>query len=189
MSEEDPFIVWERQKRINKEWGSEDGSAGNITTPIQRERVAREADISEDMVDDVLRKLLSSERYQSVLRSVKGSRKRLVEVFGDAIASHQRITQGRNAAEMSSKDYLEELFESSDFFDEGTPEAIVTFTSKNVVVADLVVGTLLQKVRYLGIAGRELADFADLTDIDGPADQIVDTMLTALTEVKKARIV
>ena len=162
ISEEDPFIVWSKQKRIRNDWGAEDGSTGAVTTPVQRERVAREADISEDTVDDVLKKLLSSERYQKVLDSVGGSRKRLVEVFGDSIEAHQRITQGRNAAEMSSEEYLKELFESFDIYDSGTDDAIKTFTSKNVVVSDLIVGTLLHQLRDLGIAGREISDWADL---------------------------
>ena len=189
ISGEDPFIVWSQQKKIRNDWGAQEGSTGSVTTPVQRERVAREADISEDLVDETLQKLLSSERYQSVLKSVKGSRKRLVEVFGDAIAAHQRITLGRDAADMEAKEYLKELFESYDIYDSGTNDAILTLTSKNVVVADLLTGTLLHQLRDLGVAGREIADFADLGDIDGPADQLVDTMLTLLTEVKKARIV
>ena len=188
LSEDDPFIVWSNMKKIRKSWGAEDGSAGNLTTNIQKERIARQGDISFELVDETLRKLLSSERYRKVIDSVKGSRKRLVEVFGDAIAAHQRITAGRNAAEMSADEYLKDLFESLDVYDKGSSEEIATLTSRNVVVADLVVGTLLQQVRDLGIAGREIADWADLTAIDGTADQIMDTMLTALTEVKRARI-
>jgi len=189
LSEDDPFVVWENQKRVHKEWGAEDGSAGNLITNIQKERIAREANIDPSLVEETLQKLLSSQRYQQVLKQVGGSRKRLVEVFGDSIAAHQRITQGRNAAEMSADEYLQEIFESSDIFDAGTPDQIATITSKNVVVTDLVVGTLLQQLRDLGIAGREISDFADLTDIDAPADQILDTILTALTETKRARIV
>ena len=189
ISGDDPFIVWAQQKKIRSDWGAQEGSTSSVTTPVQREMIAREADISEDLVDETLQRLLSSERYQSVLKSVGGSRKRLVEVFGDSIAAHQRITQGRNAADMSSDEYLKELFESYDIFDGGTDDAIKTLTSRNVVVSDLIVGSLLHQLRDLGIAGREIADFADLGDIDGPADQIVDTMLTLLTETKKARIV
>ena len=63
------------------------------------------------------------------------------------------------------------------------------FTSKNVVITDLVVGSLLKQLRDTGIAGREIADLVSLDDIDGPAKQIVDTMLTALYHTKKARFV
>ena len=189
LSTDDPFIIWENQQRIRKEWGAEEGSSGNPFTPIQKERIAKEAGISEELVDEVLRKLLSNDRYQTIVRGTKNSRKRLVEVFGDAIAAHQRITQGRNAAELPAQEYLKEIFESWDVYDKGTPDQIQTITSRNVVVTDLVVGSLLQQIRDMGISGREIADFADLTDIDGPAENIVNTMLVALTEVKRARIV
>ena len=67
--------------------------------------------------------------------------------------------------------------------------SVETITSKYVVVADMVVGTLLQQVRDLGIAGRELSNFVDLADTDGPLEAIRDTMFLALTEAKKARII
>ena len=57
LSEDDPFTVWERNKRIRTEWGAEEGSAGNISTPVQRERIARESGLSEELVVDTLSKL------------------------------------------------------------------------------------------------------------------------------------
>ena len=189
LSEDDPFVIWENQKKIRQNWGSEEGAAGNLTTNVQKERIAREGNIDAELVDNVLRKLLSNEKYQRVIEQTKGSRKRLVEVFGDAVAAHQRITQGRNPAELSSEDYLEELYKVFDVYDKGGPDEIATITSRNIVVADLVVGTLIQEIRDRGIAGRELADWVDLTSVDGPLEQIADTMLTALTEAKRARIV
>ena len=194
ISEQTPYEAWETQQRIRSEWGAEEGSTGSVTTPVQRERIAREADISEETVDGILRKLYSNEKYQAVIRSVKEGRQTLSEVFGDSILAYQRITEGRNAAELTSSEYLEELFKSTDKYDitDSAGEVIdklETFTSKNIVVADLVIGSLLHQIRDTGISGRELADIADLADVDGPASQIIDTMLTALTETKKARII
>ena len=60
---------------------------------------------------------------------------------------------------------------------------------EKVVATDLVVGSLLKQLQDTGIAGREIADIVDLNDIDGPAKQIADTMLTAIYETKKARFV
>ena len=73
-----------------------------------------------------------------------------------------------------------ELFETNDVID-----GIEVWTSKNVAVADLVVGTLLKQLRDTGIAGREIADLVDLGAVDGPAKQIVDTIITALYQTKK----
>ena len=86
---------------------------------------------------------------------------------------------------MSAREYLKELFEAQPDIIDG----VEVWTSKNVVIADLISGTLLRQLRDLGIAGREIADLVDLGDIDGPAKQIVDTMLTALYQTKKARFV
>ena len=192
LSEDDPFTVWERNKRIRNEWGAEEGSAGNVTTPVQRERIARESGLTEEVVVDTLSRLYSAEKFQNVLKAVDGNKKRLLEVFGDAIAAHQRITLGRNAAEMTAEEYLEEILETSIKFDvtdiTGRKiDEITTITAQNVVVSDLVVSTLLQQLRDLGIAGREIGNWDNLLDIDGPADQILDTMLTAISESKRAK--
>ena len=193
LSQDDPYVVWERQKKINGgEWGAEDGTAGTVTTPVMKERIARQSGLSEELVEDVLRKLYSSEKFKKVLEAVNGSKERLMEVFGDAIAAHQRITAGRNAADMSASEYLKEIFETSQRFDVtditgAKIDELTTITAKNVVVSDLVVATLLQELRDRGIAGREIFNFANVADIDGPGEQIVDTMLTAISESKRAK--
>jgi len=192
LSQDDPYTVWERNRRVRTEWGAEEGSAGNVTTPVQRERIARETGLTEELVYDTLQKLYSSDKFRQVLASVEGDRKRLVEVFGDAILAHQRITSGRNAAEMSAEEYLFEIFQTSQKFDVTDIggkkiSEITTITAQNVVVSDLIVSTLLQQLRDLGTAGREIADFNNLLDIDGPGDQILDTMLTAISESKRAK--
>ena len=194
ISEQTPYEAWETQKRVRNEWGAEDGSTGSVTTPVQRERIAREGDVSEATAESILRRLYSNDKFQEVVQAAKRSRKTLVEIFGDSILAHQRITQGRNAAEMTAKEYLEELYKSKDTYAVTNAageviDTIETFTSKNIVVADLTVGSLLHQIRDTGIAGRELADIVDLGDIDGPAAQVVDTLLTALQETKKARII
>ena len=193
ISEQTAYEAFETQQKIRNDWGSEEGSTGSVTTPVQRERIAREGDISEATAEQILRNLYSADKFRAIVEKAKKSRKTLLEVFGDSILAHQRITNGRNAAEMTADEYLEELWRSKDSYDVTNAageviDTIETFTSKNIVVADMLIGTLLHQIRDTGIAGRELADIVNLGDIDGPAAQVVDTMLTALTETKKARI-
>tara|TARA_X000001388_G_scaffold75628_1_gene70887 strand:+ start:7184 stop:10906 length:3723 start_codon:yes stop_codon:yes gene_type:complete len=194
LSEDDPYLVFENQKRIRNEFGAEDGSAGNLVRPIQRERGAMNTDYTEEVVEDILSKLYSNNKFKKVIDDVRNNRESLTNVFGDSIAAHQRITAGRDAAEMSAADYLQELYQTRDTYDitdiDGNLiDTIETFTSKNVAVADLLVSTLLQQVRDLSIGAREMFDFVDVRDIDGPLDQVRDTMFLLLTEVKKARII
>ena len=194
LSVDDPYDVWEMQKKVREDWGSEDGASGNVITAVQRQRAAENAGITEEVADEVLRKLYSNNKYQAIIDSIKKEQLTLVEVFGDAIAAHQRITLGRNAADMSPREYLDEIFQATDAYsitdiDGNTVDSLETITSKYVVVADMIVGTLLQQVRDLGIAGRELSNFVDLADTDGPLEAIRDTIFLAMTEAKKARIV
>ena len=170
--------------KTRTQWGSEEGSTGSVTTPVERERIALEGGTDDATVERIMKGLMSSEKFAKELAAAKGDRKALAATFREAIEGHQRITQGRNPIDMSPQEYLKELYETNDVID-----GIENWTSKNVVIADLVQGTLLKQLRDLGTAGREIADLVDLQDIDGPAKQVVDTMLTALYETKKARFI
>ena len=192
MSEVDPGTAREQLRKTRTDWDAEDGSTGSVTTPVQRERVADTGEMTEDIVDSVLRGLMSDKKYQAEVAAIKAGRQSMVDVWGDAVASHQRMTLGRNAADLAPEDYLEELYRSSikyDLTDDAgnIVETVETWTTKNIVAGDLVVGTLLKQLRDNGIAGRELKDFVNLIEQDGPTQQVFDTMMTAMTEVKRAR--
>jgi len=185
ISEVEPEVARQQLSKTRTQWGSEEGSTGSVTTPVERERIALEGGTDDATVERIMRGLMSSEKFAKELEAAKGDRKTLASKFREAVEGHQRITQGRNAADMSPQQYLKELLEARP----DTIDGIDVWTSKNVVIADLVVGSLLKQLRDLGTAGREIADLVDLQDIDGPAKQVVDTMLTALYETKKARFV
>ena len=186
--------VLEQKRRLSRDWGSDEGSIGRVTTPVQLERIAREGDMSEATVESILRNLLGDDGFQRQLAAVKGSRQALVEVWQDSLESFQRITLGRDPAELSPDEFLEEFHRNKTKVPitdrEGNlVETLEIWTAKNVVTADLLVGSLLHQIRDYGIAGRELADIADLRDINGPAAKVVDNILALLTETKRARIV
>ena len=185
VSEVDPDVARQQLSRTRNEWGSEEGATGSVTTPVERERIALKGGTDVKQVERVLKGLMSSERFAKELKAAKGDRVKLAQTFKEAVDGHQAITQGRNASELSANEYLKELLEAN----KDVVDGVEIFTSKNVVVTDLVVGSLLKQLRDTGIAGREIADLVSLDDIDGPAKQIVDTMLTALYHTKKARFV
>ena len=183
-SEVDPQVAREQLSKTRNDWGSEEGSTGSVTRPVERERIALKSGSDDATIERIFKGLVSSDKFAKELRAAKGDRRLLAQTFREAVEGHQRITQGRNPVEMSPEEYLKELFETNDVTD-----GVETWTTKNVVIADLVAGTLLRQLRDTGIAGREIADIVNLTDIDGPAKQIVDTMLTLMYETKKARFV
>jgi hypothetical protein len=172
-------------ERTRTEWGSEDGSTGSVTTPLERERVAREGGTSEDIVEKVYQNLVSTEKFARELDAVRGNRQALADKYRYAVDMHQEITGGgRNPSELSADEYLGRLWEETN-----TVNGQEIWTARNVVAADLVIGSLLKQLRDTGIAGREIMNFVSVDDIDGPAKQIVDTMLTAIEQTKRTRLV
>ena len=176
-------------KKTRTDWGSEDGSTGGVTTAVERERIARYCGTTDEIVETTLKGLMSDEKFKVELESVKGDRKALADVWRDAVTEFQKITNGREPVDMSPEEYLSDLFDKQKAVLPMGDEVFETWSAQTVVTADLVVGDLLKKLRDTGIAGRELANYVALDDIDGPAKQIVDTMLTALYQTKKSRFV
>ena len=168
-------------KRVNKEWGAEDGSIGSVTTPAQLKRW----DLDDKELNSIAKELLSADSYQASIRRINQGLSTMDEEFGESLEMAYRTLQGRNAIDDTAAEYWADYFAKQDFSSDAD---MYNWVSKNVVAADLVIGSLLREVRDLGIAGREIADIADLGDIDGPASAIVDKIMVGLTEVKRSRI-
>ncbi len=185
----DPGDARDQLQRTRKDWGSEDGSTGGVTTAVERERVARFGGTTDEIVESTMRGLMSTEKFARELDAVKGNRALLSELWRDSIEGFHQITKGRSPMDMTPDEYLQDLFEKKPATLPIGDEVYETWSGQTVVTADLVVGDLLKKLRDTGIAGRELRDIVSLDDIDGPAKQIVDTMLTAMFQTKKSRFV
>ena len=183
VSEEPIEEVVDRLAVKRNEWMADDGSTGSVTTAVQRERIALEANVTEEVVEDTLRKLWSTDKFQVELKKIRSQKTTWGEAFGDAILAHQRITNGRNAADMTADEYLKELVDSQKDIVDG----VEILASRDVIAADLVTASLLSQLRDTGIAARELTSLVDITDADGPAKQIADTLLAALAMTKRAR--
>ena len=117
ISEVSPEKARTQLKKTRENWDAEDGSTGSVTTPVQRERVAETGAMTEDIVETVLKGLYSDAKFQSVMEDIKAGRQSMMDVYGDAVATHQRMTLGRNAAELSPEEYLDEMYRSSIKYD------------------------------------------------------------------------
>ena len=188
-SRENPVDVKEAQTKIRKEWGAEEGSPGSVTTPVGLERAVKTSGLSEEVVDEIYRGLVSEPRYQATIQAVRDARMTLKEVAGDSMEQFQRTGLGREAAELSPEEYLAEYFEGAHRYFEGSPDEMIAWTSKNVVAGDLLIGSLVREIRDMGLVGRELADITDLASADGVAKATYDKLITAVTEVKRSRLI
>jgi len=189
ISEVSPGDARVQLKKTRQDWGSEDGSTGSITTSAERERIARESGTTDEIVERTLQGLMSDDRFQAELAAAKSKRTTLGEVWRDAVEGYIKITNNREVVDMTPDEYLADLFNKQKAILPIGDEVFETWSAETVVTADLVVGSLLKQLRDTGIAGRELAQYVSLDDIDGPAKQIIDTMLTAMFQTKKSRFV
>ncbi len=187
-SRENPVDVKEAQTKIRKQWGAEEGSPGSVTTPIGLERAVKTSGLSEEVVDEIYRDLVSEPRYNATIQAVKDARMTLKEVAGDAMEQFQQTGLGREAADISPEEYLAEYFEGAHRYFEGTPDEMLAWSSRNVVAGDLLIGSLVREIRDMGLVGRELADITDLASVDGVAKATYDKLITAVTEVKRSRL-
>ena len=67
ITEVEPQVAREQLSRTRKEWGSEDGSTGSVTTPYERERIALEGATDEAQVERIMRGLMSSAKFKKNL--------------------------------------------------------------------------------------------------------------------------
>ncbi len=175
-------VTLQLNRRVNYEWGAEDGSIGSITTPAQLKRW----DLDGEELNNIAKELLSADTYQASIRRINQGMSTMKEEFGESLEMAHKTLQGRSAVDDTAEEYWADFFAEQDF---STEADMYNWVSKNVVASDLVIGSLLREVRDLGIAGREIADIADLGDIDGPASAIVDKIMVGLTEAKRSRII
>ena len=184
-SKEPAYDARQKLVRTRKDYGAEEGSTGSVTTPKQREIAAGNPEYTEQMARGILKDLKSSQAFQADELAIREGRTTWLDTYGDAVGFHQRTVLGRNAADMPTAEYLQEFLRGQNVFKKVDPKTGEIFETNimsrdQLIASDLLQGTLLKQLRDTGIAGRELADIANLGDIDGPAQQIIDTMLTLL---------
>ena len=192
-SKESAYDARQKLVRTRKDYGAEEGSTGSVTTPKQREIAAGKPEYTEEMARAILKDLKSSQAFQADEIAIRQGRTTWLDTYGDAVGFHQRTVLGRSAADMPTAEYLQEFLRGQNVFKKVDPKTGEIFETNimsrdQLIASDLLQGTLLKQLRDTGIAGRELADIANLDDIDGPAQQILDTMLTLLAETKRSKL-
>ena len=173
------YDVAMQRRRIETDWGSEHGSTDSLHTPVQLERTAMSAEMAEKEVARVLEDFMSDVRVQAEIKLAKQQGTTLAEKYNYAANKAREIIEGRNTSDVSTEEFWQEF--NLDMNRIGGKEV---WQAKNVVAADLVVGSLMREIRDMGIAGRELFDIADVADVDGPAKAMYEKIIAGLTQIK-----
>lgn len=180
------YDVSKQVKRQQTEYGSERGSTDNIVTQAQAERMANEGGMPAKFYKEKAQELLGDRRFQQLMKDLKKQKLNIEDVFKESYESYQQIVSGRNAAELDPQTFWQRIIESEPF-QTGGKENQRAWAMENVIVADLVNASLFTKLRDLSIAGREVMNYADVKDIDGPVKMVRDNLILGLYNVKRSR--
>tara|TARA_B100000287_G_scaffold91501_2_gene83781 strand:+ start:1446 stop:5216 length:3771 start_codon:yes stop_codon:yes gene_type:complete len=173
-------------RRTRKEWGAEEGSTGQLVRRLNIERAAQSAEESEKVIEGILKDLYSTNKLRELTASLKEQGTTVKQAHKEAIEMYQRIGAGREAVDQTPEEWLAPILKSRKQVSESLG-GFVRVDPKYIHALDLFQGALVKDLRDTGILGREIADFADLHDVDGPAAALADKLVLVLTEAKKIR--
>ena len=185
--------VRDQLNRIGKESGAELGSTDSLTsaarlpsytTPIETELVVRSSEMAEDHVVEILGEFMTDARLQGEIQAAKKQGKTLAEIWGDSAELIKEVYEGRNTSDLTPEEFWARMFEAPTIIKEGTPDEIRIWDPEKASASRLIIGSLMRELRDAGIGARELADIADLGDIDGPAKAIYEKIIAGLTQIK-----
>ena len=172
-------------RRVKKEWGTEEGHVGSMTSNTQIERMVAGTGESEEVIKEILGNFRSQGFIKELTETARRQGKTLQESIGKDLDMFRAVYQGRNTDNVD----VDEFFKM--FTRDQTALYRTTKTGRKVKVGeyvkpeyikalDMVNTSLFNDIRDAGIGARELADITDIKDIDGPAEMMVKKLIAGL---------
>jgi hypothetical protein len=173
-------------KRMKNEWGAEEGSTGSLLSNTQISRMAQGTGETEKVIKEVLGNFRSQGFIKQLEETARRQGKTLQESIGQDLDTFRAVYEGRNTSDVSTEEFFKKITRSSIPITDETGEKVVgKFIQPRYAKAlDMVNISLFNDIRDAGITARELANIADVKDIDGPAQQLVEKLLAGL-ELRK----
>ena len=177
-----PFDVASQAEQLGRTWKTAGaGSTDSVFTAKQLENMARSVDVTETEFRRMMKDLVTDERYQDMLKQAKKAGQSMRATYGGAY-DRVREALGRDYTDMDPDSFWSVMSRDAD-----TIEGLESWNSEAILAADLINASLFKQVRDMGIGMREIGEFADLNDIDGPMKATVDRLIVGLTNVKRSR--
>lgn len=182
VSSKKPFDVAAQSDRLGRSWKTAGaGSTDSVFTAKQLENMASSVDVTETEFRRMMKDLVTDERYQNMLKKAKNAGQSMRATYGGAY-DRVREALGRDYTDMDPDSFWSVMSRDSD-----TIGGLESWNNEAILAADLINASLFKQVRDMGIGMREIGEFADLNDIDGPMKATVDRLVVGLTNVKRSR--
>ena len=172
-------------KRMKTEWGAEEGSTGSLLSNTQISRMAKGTGETDKVIKEVLGNFRSQGFIKQLEETASRQGKTLQESIGEDLDMFRAVYEGRNTSDVSTADFFKKLTRSSIPIKNKSGKTVGKIVQPRFIKAlDMVNTSLFNDIRDAGITARELADIADIKDIDGPAQQLVEKLIAGL-ELRK----
>ena len=173
-------------KRMKKEWGAEEGSTGSLLSNTQISRMAQGTGETDKVIKEVLGNFRSQGFIKQLEETARRQGKTLQESIGEDLDMFRSVYEGRNTSDVSTAEFFKKLTKSSIPIKNKSGRTVGKIVQPRFIKAlDMVNTSLFNDIRDAGITARELADIADIKDIDGPAQQMVEKLIAGL-ELRKS---
>ena len=173
-----------RQKKT--QLGSEDGSIGSSLSNTEVTALTKGTKEARGVVEKVLRRFRSQGYVEQMKETAARQGKTLDEMYAQDLDTYKAVFEGRNTSDMTPEEFWKEI--SKEKFDRKSGKRVLySYVAPEYADAiDMINASLFNEIRDAGVTARELANFYDIKDIDGPAQQMVKKLIAGLQMRKMA---
>tara|TARA_A100001234_G_scaffold99653_1_gene87645 strand:+ start:329 stop:4189 length:3861 start_codon:yes stop_codon:yes gene_type:complete len=168
-------------KRMKKEWGAEEGSTGSMLSNTQIDRMSKGTGETEKVIKEILGNFRSQGFIKELEATARSQGKTLQDSIGEDLDMFRAVYEGRNTSEVTTEQFFKKFTKKQrPIYDKSGKKVGEYMQPMYIKALDMVNTSLFNDIRDAGITARELADIADLKDIDGPAQQMVEKLIAGL---------
>lgn len=168
--------------QIDNTMGGDYGSTDSPLTQRQLERMSSGADgESTKVIKELIKEYRDSDAYKQEIRDLRAGRKSLADIRANGIRRFNEIAGNPRDLEQLDVDAL--LKESQT----NRIGGIEVLQPEDVLVYDMLTGGLAKQIRDLGIAGREVAGYADMGEKGGVIDSMKEKLTSLMIATKRSR--
>ena len=173
-----------RQKKT--QLGSEEGSIGSSLSNTEVTALTKGTKEARGVVEKVLRRFRSQGYVEQMKETAARQGKTLDEMYAQDLDTYKAVFEGRNTSDMTPEEFWKDISKER-FERKSGKKTLYSYVSSEYADAiDMINASLFNEIRDAGVTARELANFYDIKDIDGPAQQMVEKLIAGLQMRKMA---
>ena len=173
-----------RQKKT--QLGSEEGSIGSSLSNTEVTALTKGTKEARGVVEKVLRRFRSQGYVEQMKETAARQGKTLDEMYAQDLDTYKAVFEGRNTSDMTPEEFWKDISKERFERKSGKKTLYSYVSSEYADVIDMINASLFNEIRDAGVTARELANFYDIKDIDGPAQQMVKKLIAGLQMRKMA---